>query len=153
MSEQIVNSNNWFKKLSGTQKFFLGVGLVFLIGGVGYALYNRRKQKKGEENVRNLNDSSSEKSELGIDMQITDIPLRVSAKQQPYKGNLPNGGNGCGDVKYDYDRDYYYVLCNDEWYTKSKENPFSESAKGKFKDWTKLTSNNLATEKLNRRYR
>jgi len=38
------------------------------------------------------------------------------------------------------------------WYTKSKENPFSEYAKEKAKTWVSLLNNEVANERLNRKY-
>lgn len=58
----------------------------------------------------------------------------------------------CDDIKTDHDGDFDYKKCNTVWYTKSKANPVSSYAREKAKDWTSLSDNAVANERLNKRY-
>lgn len=61
-------------------------------------------------------------------------------------------GDHCNKIRRNHDADFVYRKCNSVWYTKSKTNAYSKYAKGFFKEWTSLSGNTLANEKLDKRY-
>ncbi len=58
----------------------------------------------------------------------------------------------CDDIKTDHDADFDYKFCDNVWYTKSKESPYSDYARDKAKTWVSLINNDLANERLNKKY-
>lgn len=86
-------------------------------------------------------------------------------KEKPVFGNEPaektssakievnsNSVLNCEDIKTDHDADFDYKFCDKVWYTKSKENPLSVYARDKAKTWISLLNNDLANERLNKKY-
>ncbi len=69
------------------------------------------------------------------------------------KGDVSStGGLKCKRIRTNHDADFNYRKCNDVWYTISKPNAYSKYAKGFFKEWTSLSDNPLANEKLDKRF-
>ena len=95
------------------------------------------KSKKKQQNISQENVAKNQNP-------ITDSKPVVSS---PITTN-----DDCGEIKTDHDADFDYKMCNGIWYTKSKTNPFSEYAKDKAKEWTTLSGNTIANERLDKRY-
>jgi hypothetical protein len=75
----------------------------------------------------------------------TSTPARTIAAK-----DLPNSGKSCSMPRLQYDGNYDYVKCGGIWYTKSKPNPKTKTAK--IAAWKSLGANKIATQKLNSRY-
>lgn len=141
-------TKGWFSKLSKTKKVLLIGGAIALIGtGIGIYIYRNRKNEQEETKVTTQKEDKNAAPE-----KEDDSTSRLSAIQEPYKGNLPKDGKGCEDVKHNFDRDFFYVKCDGAWYAKSKSNPITPSLKERYKDWTNIESNKVAVERLTRRY-
>lgn len=138
---------NFFAK---NKKTILIVGGVIFVGTLIYLLTRKKQESTNYTNTNN--NSSSENTDEASQIVSESINESYEQKTDVIDATLPNGGVDCSDVKSKFDRDYDYVKCKGIWYTKSKTNPASKFAKDRYKDWTSLESNPVATERLNRRY-
>ncbi len=98
--------------------------------------------KKSKKKQKNISETNTIKTETAITINTTKTnePTAVSSS------------DGCDDIKTNHDADFDYKKCNSIWFTKSKPNPLSAYAKEKAKDWTSLSGNTIANERLDKRY-
>lgn len=142
----------WWASKSTTTKGLLIVGTLATISAIVY--FSTRKKEdlsKNHLDLKSLTKIDDEDTSKNKEEQVNNTSPNVS-KPQVDKSTLPNGGVGCGEVKFSFDRDFDYVKCDGIWYTKSKANAASPSAKDRFKEWTSLSGNKVASERLSRRY-
>lgn len=83
-----------------------------------------------------------------FDKTADDVQLANASKEK----SAAAAENNCNKIRRNHDADFVYRKCNSVWYTKSKTNAYSKYAKGFFKEWTSLSGNLLANEKLDKRY-
>jgi len=149
----------WWGGQSKTAKTLYIVGTLAVIAGVVYFATRKKGKDTSNKNDGGVTDIPKEE---GIKTPEASSSKTTSSTGTPEKkpqqntfsdkSSLPNGGVGCGDVKTTYDRDFDYVKCNGVWFTKSKPNAASPYARGLYKEWKSLATNQVASERLNRRY-
>lgn len=142
----------WWSSKSTTTKGLLIVGTLATISAIVY--FSTRKKEdlsKNHLDLKKITEEANAGASTDIENKTTEKDTQET-KPQIDKSTLPNGGVGCGDVKTTYDKDFDYVKCDGVWYTKSKPNAISPSARGLYKEWKSLAGNKIATDRLSRRY-
>ncbi|HWY09756.1 MAG TPA: hypothetical protein VN026_00450, partial [Bacteroidia bacterium] len=91
---------------------------------------------------------TTEKNKVAAKKSETNPSLTRSQKEDSSSSDAIK----CNSIRTKHDADFNYRKCNDVWYTRSKPNAHSKYAKGFFKEWTSLSANPLANEKLDKRY-
>jgi LPXTG-motif cell wall-anchored protein len=134
---------NWWGKQPTTNKVLIVIGAIALIGTVVY--FSTRKKKDSTAKTE-----TDESGEWKAPDEVSDETVTDTTTPKP--SDLPNGGVGCSSIKTMFDLDFDYIKCGGIWYTKSKSNPKSPYAKGLYKNWLSLSTNKVATDRLNRRY-
>jgi len=134
-----ILKGKWHTTTAGRVGIVLGVAALAL--GTYLGIKHFRKPKI------NL-DTTPDNSQKTITNTPAAAPAKPQSASKTYTADqLPNGGNGCADVKTTFDKVYDYVKCNGDWWTISKD-----AANGKIKTWTSLANNKTATDLLNNRY-
>lgn len=141
----------WASKSTTTKGLLIGGTLATISAIVYFSTRKKEDLSKNHLDLKALTKVDDEDTSKNKEEQVNNAPSNVS-KPQVDKSTLPNGGVGCGDVKVSFDKDFDYVKCDGVWYTKSKINAVSPSAKGLYKEWKSLATNKIATERLSRRY-
>ena len=126
------------------------------------AVKKDKPEIKEEKNVEKIEKAEVLKTETTVAKTKTKKEKPVFSNESPEKGVVSNSAKtenktsdgllSCDDIKTDHDADFDYKLCNNVWYTKSKENPFSDYARDKAKTWVSLFNNDLANDRLNKKY-
>lgn len=138
----IATTGFWASKSKG-EKWGIGIGVALSLVAVGYAVYHFVFKEKDEP--KKITPPATANVDVAVEAEQPHVETADLT--------LPNKGVGCSAIVNNYDRDYDYVKCGGVWYTKSKANPSSESAKGKFATWTSLSQNAVATKLLDTRYK
>lgn len=150
MTEQVTKLGWWASKSKGAKAGIIIFGtLVASAITFGIIHYSKKSDPANPNKPNPPSDSSKEETSIGEKtISIKDSKPHVETNAL----TLPNKGVGCSEVITTFDRDYDYVKCAGIWYTKSKQNPSSTDAKDRFKDWTSLEKNEVATRRLATRY-
>jgi hypothetical protein len=117
-------------------------------GAIEETLATNERTEQPKTNKKAKNKSAKETAVVEETIVASNVKTEKTATDP---SRMPKT-TGCGKIKTNHDADFIYRKCDGVWYTKSKNHPYSKYAKGFFKEWTSLTDNPKANERLAQRY-
>lgn len=149
-----TNQNWWQRQHPVAKGFMIFTGIALVVWGGSKVFGNKKDDKNLPPSSPNtqLPPNTQQSSETSNTAAHVDTP----PAQTPANTVMPPEGKVCGPVHEDFDEDFNYCKCGEDWYTISKANPKDAQYAGKYLNWvdikTHATDPTLAVARLNARY-
>ncbi len=150
----------WTRRSTGTKTLIIGTGIIIIIT-IAFIATRSKEEEPAKDKGEDIPDANTAAADTAVKPQpptdshpetMNNVPPQKPVAPPVDPTTLPNGGNGCGPLRTAYDGNYDYIKCQNVWFAKSKAKPSNPATRNKMPNWTNISGNKIAAQRLNSRY-